>query len=74
MDNMMAALPPGHASCPLFQAAFLNWLPTNLADLVAVQFEQLEAKELAKYAGRPQRQEDSRGGRRPATQEATEAE
>ena len=44
MDGMMSALPPGHADCPLFKAAFLNRLPSDLADLVAVQFKQLEAK------------------------------
>ena len=47
----MAALPPDEPAGHLFKTCFLHHLPGDLKDLVAVQFHQLAAVELAKYAG-----------------------
>ena len=47
---MLASLPPGEQPGKLFKAIFLHRLQGDLKDLVAVQFQQLEAMELAKFA------------------------
>ena len=46
----MAALPPGEVASHFFKAIFLHRLPGDLKDLVAFQFQHLEAMELAKFA------------------------
>ena len=49
MEVMLASLPPDEQPGKLFKTVFLHRLPGDLKDLVAVQFQQLEAMELAKY-------------------------
>ena len=46
----MAALPSDVPAGHIFKAIFLHRLQGDLKDLVAVQFHQLEVRELAKYA------------------------
>jgi len=50
MDTMLAALPVGEPAGYLFKTVFLNRLPADMRDLVALQFKNLAAKELAAYA------------------------
>ena len=45
----MAALPSDELAGHIFKMIFLHCLPGDLKDLVAVQFHQLEVRELAKY-------------------------
>ena len=47
---MLAFLPQGEPPGKLFKTVFLHCLPGDLKDLVAVQFQQLGAMELAKFA------------------------
>ena len=47
MDTMLAALPVGEPAGYLFKTVFLNRLPADMRDLVALQFKSLGAKELA---------------------------
>ena len=49
MEVMLASLPPGEQPGKLFKMVFLHRLPGALKDLVAVQFQQLEAMELANF-------------------------
>ena len=50
MEVMLASLPPDEQPGKLFKTVFLHRLPGDLKDLVAVQFQQLGAMELAKFA------------------------
>ena len=50
MDGMLASLPPGEQAGLLFKGHFLHRLPTDIKNLVAVQFANMQAKELAVYA------------------------
>jgi hypothetical protein len=50
MDTMLAALPVTEPAGFLFKTIFLNRLPSDMRDHVAVQFQQLEAKQLAQFA------------------------
>ena len=50
LEVMMAALPPDEPAGHIFKTIFLHRLPGDLKDLVAVQFHQLEVRELAKFA------------------------
>ena len=50
MEVMLAFLPPGEQPGKLSKAIILHPLPVDLKDLVAVQLQQLEAIELAKFA------------------------
>ena len=50
MDTMLAALPAMEPAGFLFKTVFLNRLPADMRDMVAVQFQSLEAKQLAQYA------------------------
>jgi hypothetical protein len=50
MDTMLAALPATEPAGFLFKTIFLNRLPSDMRDHVAVQFQQLEAKQLAQFA------------------------
>ena len=50
MDSMLAALPPGETAGYLFKGMFLHKLPSDMKDMVAVQFDTLQAKDLAAYA------------------------
>ena len=47
---MLASLLLGEQPVKLFKVSFLHRLPGELKDLVVVQFQQLEAMELAKFA------------------------
>ena len=49
MEVILASLPPDEQPGKLFKTVFLHCLPGDLKDLVAVQFQQLEAMELAKF-------------------------
>ena len=49
MEVMLASLHLGQQPSKILKAMFLHGLPGDLKDLVAVQFQQLEAMELAKY-------------------------
>ena len=53
MEVMIAALPTGELAGHLFKSVFLHRLPGDLKDLVAIQFQQLEAMELVKLSGTP---------------------
>ena len=46
---MLASLHLGQQPSKILKAMFLHGLPGDLKDLVAVQFQQLEAMELAKF-------------------------
>ena len=46
----MAALPSDEPAGHILKTIFLHRLPGDLKELVAVQFHQLEVRELAKYA------------------------
>ena len=46
----MATLPPDEPAGHIFKTIFLHPLPGDLKDLVAIQFHQLEVRELAKFA------------------------
>ena len=46
----MSALPPDEPASHIFKTIFLRCLPGDLKDLVAIQFHQLEVRELAKFA------------------------
>ena len=50
---MLACLPPEELPSKLLKTVFLHRLPGDLKDLVAVQFQQLEARELAKFGYMP---------------------
>ena len=50
MKVMMAALPSDEPAGHILWTIFLHRLPGDLKDLVAVQFHQLEVRELAKFA------------------------
>ena len=50
LEVMMAALLPDKPAGHIFKTIFLHRLPGDLKDLVAVQFHQLEVRELAKFA------------------------
>ena len=50
MDSMLAALPPGENAGYLFKGMFLHKLPSDMKDMVALQFNTLQAKDLAAYA------------------------
>ena len=50
LEVMMGALPPDEPVGHLFKTIFFHRLPGDLKDLVAVQFHQLEVRELAKFA------------------------
>ena len=50
MEVMLTALLLGSQSGKLFKVIFLHQIPKNLKDLDAVQFQKLEAMELAKFA------------------------
>ena len=50
MEVMIAALPTAEPHRKLFKAIFPHCLTGDLKDLVAAQFQQLEAMELAKFA------------------------
>ena len=50
LEVMMAALPPDEPASHIFKTIFLHCLPGDLKDLVAIQFHQLEVRELAKFA------------------------
>ena len=50
LEVMMEALPSYEPAGYIFKTIFLHRLPGDLKDLVAVQFHQLEVRELAKYA------------------------
>ena len=50
LEVMMVALPPDKPAGHIFKTIFLHRLPGDLKDLVAVQFHQLEVRELAKFA------------------------
>ena len=66
MEVMIAALPTGELAGHLFKSVFLHRLPGDLKDLVAIQFQQLEAMELAKFAdviGDTKKHQEDGGGR-----------
>jgi len=50
MDSMLSLLPPGETDGLLFRAHFLNRLPADIKAQVAIQFEQLGSRDLAKLA------------------------
>jgi hypothetical protein len=50
MDSMLATLPAAEPAGELFKTVFLHRLPEDMKDLVAVQFNELGARDLALYA------------------------
>ena len=50
LEVMMAALLPDEPGGHIFKTIFFHRLPGDLKDLVAIQFHQLEVRELAKFA------------------------
>ena len=50
MEVLLASLPMGEQPGKLFKTVFLHRLPWDLKDVVAIQFQQLKAMELAKFA------------------------
>ncbi len=50
MNKLLAMLPPGEPAGLLFKMHFLLRLPMDIRDQVAKKMEELEARELAKYA------------------------
>jgi len=50
MESMLALLPPGEKDGLLFQGHFLNRLPSDIRDLVAVNFGNVNSRELARLA------------------------
>ena len=50
MEAMLANLPAGEADGLLFKALFLHRLPADIRDLVALQLQRLQSRELAAHA------------------------
>lgn len=50
MESMLALLPEGEPDGLLFKAHFVSRLPTDIRDQVAIHFEAMESRQLAKLA------------------------